>query len=171
MTLEAETLVRMGQLAVSNKPDGVLTSLGLGSCIGLALVDAGRQVAGLAHIMLPESRPGTDDPERFADTAVPLLLQKVLGLGARKTALRAVMVGGAHMFSFNTANAPTLDVGVRNEAATREALDAVGLAVSEACTGGSSGRTIRVRIGAATVSVKEAGATEFTLWEAAAVRV
>lgn len=167
MKVEAETLVRMGQLAVSNDPEGVLTSLGLGSCIGLALVDAGKTVAGLAHIMLPQSRPEVDDPARFADTAVPVLYDEVVRLGARKHALRAVMVGGAHMFSFDKKGVPALDVGVRNEAATRLALDELGLAVSGACTGGSTGRTMRVRIGAASVTVKEVGATEYVLWKGA----
>jgi chemotaxis protein CheD len=168
MKVEAETLVRMGQLAVSKDPEDVLTSLGLGSCIGLALVDAGKSVAGLAHIMLPESRPGVDDPARFADTAVPLLYDEVVQLGARKHALRAVMVGGAHMFALNKGNAGALDIGGRNEAATLDALGSLGLAVSEACTGGSTGRTMRVRVGDAAVTVKEAGSTEYVLWEATA---
>ena len=50
-----ETMVRMGELAISDTPGDVLVSLGLGSCIGLALVDKRAGVAGLAHIVLPQT--------------------------------------------------------------------------------------------------------------------
>ena len=52
----AETMVRMGELAASAVAGDVLVSLGLGSCIGLALVDRRHGVAGLAHVVLPDER-------------------------------------------------------------------------------------------------------------------
>ena len=55
MTPVDEIAVRMGELAVSSAPGEVLLSIGLGSCIGLALVDQRRGIAGLAHVMLPEA--------------------------------------------------------------------------------------------------------------------
>ena len=63
----AEIAVRMGEIAVSAKPGEVLLSLGLGSCIGLALVDQRRGIAGLAHIMLPEAIAGGGPIGKFAD--------------------------------------------------------------------------------------------------------
>ena len=34
---------------------GVLTTLGLGSCVGICLYDVSTKISGLVHIMLPSS--------------------------------------------------------------------------------------------------------------------
>ena len=117
----AETMVRMGELAVSSAPGHVLVSLGLGSCIGLALLDRKMGIAGLAHIVLPAvagPRRRTN-PRKFADLAVPELLSELERSGARRIRLEAVLVGGASMFAVSR---PSLEVGQRNEAAVRELL-------------------------------------------------
>src|SRR3954468_12026586 len=102
----AETMVRMGELAASAHSDDVLVSIGLGSCIGFALVDESRGIAGLAHIMLPDSSAmsGAGAAHRYADQAIPALLGQVLALGAQKSLLRAVLVGGAKMFAMGVNN-------------------------------------------------------------------
>jgi chemotaxis protein CheD len=154
-----ETMVRMGEIATSNEPGHVLVSLGLGSCIGLALLDRRMSIAGLAHIVLPGAEGHTNEnPHKFADHAVPALVAELEQLGARRIRLRAVLVGGASMFSVSTS---TIEVGQRNEAAVREQLQAHRIRVVAAATGGKRGRTIRVDVSRATVSVREAGgATE-----------
>ena len=98
--------VRMGEIAVSSTRGDVLVSLGLGSCIGLALVDQRRGIAGLAHVMLPEAIPGGGPAGKFADLAVPALLEQTTALGTTRGALKAVLVGGAQMFSLGTGSAP-----------------------------------------------------------------
>jgi chemotaxis protein CheD len=93
-----ETMVRMGELAVSSASGHVLVSLGLGSCIGLALVDRRMGIAGLAHVVLPESPSHADaNPRKYADHAVPELVSEMEGLGARRIRLEAALVGGASM--------------------------------------------------------------------------
>src|SRR4051812_34624735 len=87
----AETMVRMGELAASAVADDILVSLGLGSCIGLALLDRRMGVAGLAHVVLPSS--GGNAPAgayKFADVAVPELIERVVAAGGR----RALLGGG-----------------------------------------------------------------------------
>jgi chemotaxis protein CheD len=150
-------MVRMGELAASADPGDVLVSLALGSCIGVAMVDRRRGLAGLAHVMLPES-PGPDPEkaERFADIAVPELLRRMLGLGALRVRIETRIVGGAQMFAF--ADGPGA-VGPRNEAAVRAALEALRLPIAAARTGGRAGRTVRVEVATGTVSVKESGGT------------
>jgi chemotaxis protein CheD len=159
-------MVRMGDHAASARAEDTLVSIGLGSCIGLALVDRRRAIAALAHIVLPES-PGQPaaaaTPARFADTAVPLLLEEVTRLGAARASLEAALVGGAQMFSFGGGQAGNLDVGFRNEQATRSALRAAGIRVRAADTSGNKGRTIRVHVGTGVVTVREAGGTEVQL--------
>jgi chemotaxis protein CheD len=148
-------MVRMGELAASSESGHVLVSLGLGSCIGLALLDRHRGKAGLAHVVLPQSQGhDTENAMKFADHAVPELLEQVLALGARRNALEAVLVGGASMFAASSAS---LEVGQRNDAAVREQLVKLGIPVVAEATGGNRGRTIRVEVGSGSVVVREAG--------------
>jgi chemotaxis protein CheD len=152
-----EIAVRMGEIAVSSNPGDVLMSIGLGSCIGLALVDQRRGIAGLAHVMLPEAIGGGGPVGKFADLAVPELIKQVTALGTAKTSLKAVLVGGAQMFALGGSGA--LDIGVRNDAAVRAALAKERIPIVAAEVGGSQGRTIRVIPGGSVLS-KEAGGAE-----------
>jgi chemotaxis protein CheD len=160
MTQLAEIAVRMGEIAVSSKPGEVLLSLGLGSCIGLALVDQRRGIAGLAHIMLPEAIAGGGPVGKFADLAVPELVAQTVALGTSRPMLKAVLVGGAQMFALGGSGA--LDIGVRNQTAVREALADLRIPVVATAVGGSKGRTIRVVPGGVVTS-KEAGGSELEL--------
>ena len=158
----------MGELAASAVAGDVLVSLGLGSCIGLALLDRRVGVAGLAHVVLPDS--GGNAPAgawKFADFAVPELIHRVVNLGGRRGMLEAAMVGGASMFAVSRSS---LEVGQRNEAAVREQLAAHRINVIAAETGGDRGRTIRVHVGSNRVTVREAGGVEADL-VSGAVRV
>jgi chemotaxis protein CheD len=150
----SETMVRMGELAVSSVPGHVLVSLGLGSCIGLALLDRKMGIAGLAHIVLPQSQGHAGDSRKFANVAVPLLVSELEAEGARKVCLEAVLVGGASMFAVSSSN---LEVGQRNEAAVRELLKAMRIPVKATATGGNKGRTIRVDVATSAVTYREAG--------------
>jgi chemotaxis protein CheD len=152
-----EIAVRMGEIAVSSDPGDALMSIGLGSCIGLALVDQRRGIAGLAHIMLPEAMAGGGPVGKFANLAVPELVEQTTALGTSRSMLKAVLVGGAQMFSLG--NSGAMDIGVRNDAAVRDALAKERIPVVAAEVGGSKGRTIRVIPGGAVLS-KEAGGAE-----------
>jgi chemotaxis protein CheD len=151
----SETMVRMGELAASSASGHVLVSLGLGSCIGLALMDRRLGIAGLAHVVLPHAPDEPqENPRKFADFAVPALILELEALGARKTRLEAVLVGGAAMFAISSAS---LDVGQRNETAVRDLLAGLRIPVLATATGGNRGRTIRVDVATTAVTVREAG--------------
>jgi len=155
-------MARMGEYVASATAGDVLVSLGLGSCIGLALIDRRSGVCGLAHVVLPSGtpRPG-ESPGKWANTAVPALLEEMAALGARSPRMEALLVGGASMFA---AVSGALEVGSRNEAAVRDELRRRRIPVLSAATGGSRGRTIKVYVDGGRVAVREAGATETTLW-------
>jgi chemotaxis protein CheD len=153
----------MGELAVSGAPGDQLVTIGLGSCIGVALVDRARSVAALAHVMLPDATTDAEAPAgKYADRAIPALVAAVEDLGARRLRLEAVIVGGAQMFS--VAVGSTLDVGARNAVAVRAALAKARIPVRAELTGGDRGRTMRVHVSPALVTVKEAGGSEVELW-------
>ena len=121
--------VGMADLAVCSGDDAV-TTLGLGSCIGISLYDPQTKVGGLLHIMLPDStqaRP-SDNPAKFADTGLPLMLKDVLALGASKTRLVAKMAGGAQMFAFANAT-DIMRVGARNAEAAKKMLQKLGIRI------------------------------------------
>jgi chemotaxis protein CheD len=157
----AELMARMAEIAVSRYGGDVLVAPGLGSCIGIAVLDRASLAAGLAHVVLPESRAGAATPGRFADTAVPELLRQVTGLGATASHLHAVVVGGAQMFFAGARGA--LDIGRRNEQAVTAALAAAGIPITTTLTGGNAGRTMRVHIGTGLVTCKQAGSQEQTI--------
>lgn len=162
---ESETVVKMGELAVSRMKSETLTVIGLGSCIGLFLLDRSHQAAGLAHVMLPSSQIGArdDPPAKFADRAVEELVEKMAGIGSRRSELEAILVGGARMFAM-VSTGSGLDIGARNDATVREALERAKIPIAAACTGGEKGRTARVVVGTGQILCKEAGSTEHELF-------
>lgn len=164
-----ETPVRIGELVATKDPEAVLVSVGLGSCIGLAMIDRARGVVGLAHVMLPESKAGQEDSPlrgRYADRAVPALLDEVVALGARAFALEIGIAGGAHMFGHSSA----IEVGKRNEEAVRQALAGARLTVTAAETAGDKGRTVRVHADGGVMTVRKVAADEVVLLGATPAR-
>ena len=151
----------MGEMVVSNDPREELVALGLGSCIGLAVVDRTAGVAGLAHIVLPESNDKVDQVGKFADTAVPELIAQMRQAGGVERRFEAAIAGGARMFEMSGG----LDIGSRNEAAVRAALAKARITVKAAQTGGNTGRTLKVSMGEMLVTVREAGQQPETLLE------
>ena len=64
--------VGIADLNTVKAPDLIKTT-GLGSCVGVVLYDLGREIAGLAHVMLPDSslsRSGPLNEAKYANTAV-----------------------------------------------------------------------------------------------------
>jgi chemotaxis protein CheD len=143
MTTEYVVKVGMADLNVI-KDTGVLKTTGLGSCVGLTLYDPRAGVAGMAHIMLPTSdiaREGQINMAKYADTAVPLMIEKMNGLGAEVRRMQAKMAGGAQMFAFSNSN-DTLRIGPRNVDSCKELLEHYKIPLISEDTGGNFGRTI-----------------------------
>lgn len=153
----------MGEIEVSKRTGEELVTRGLGSCIGLALIDRMSGVAGMAHIVLPESSGSDQEPGKFADLAVPELIARMQKAGAVLRRLDAVMAGGARMFDLGE-----MDIGARNAAAVKNGLARSGVRIRASETGGNRGRTLRLTVGDFEVTVKEAGGKQVTLFEGGA---
>jgi chemotaxis protein CheD len=144
----------MADYKVGSAPSTII-SYGLGSCIGISLYDPQTKVGGLLHIMLPDSthaRP-TDNPAKFADTGLPLMLKDVLALGAVKTRLVAKIAGGAQMFAFQNAT-DIMRVGSRNAEAAKKILKDQGIKIIAEDTGGTYGRTVSIDLNTGVYKVK-----------------
>lgn len=134
--------VGMADLNIAKAPDK-LTTLGLGSCVGITLYDKKNQLGGLAHIMLPSSVEikKNQNKAKFADTGIDELIEIMIKNGANKKNLVAKITGGAQMFSFNS-NTSILNIGKRNITATKKKLKSINIKVISEDTGGNFGRTI-----------------------------
>jgi chemotaxis protein CheD len=123
---------------------GVLKTTGLGSCVGLTLYDSKALVAGMAHVMLPDSeiaREGKLNLAKYANTAIPELIAKMQSLGAAVNRLEAKMAGGAQMFAF-AGNSDTMRIGPRNVDSCKLMLKQYSIPLRAEDTGGNYGRTI-----------------------------
>ncbi|NLM75509.1 MAG: chemotaxis protein CheD, partial [Clostridiaceae bacterium] len=122
-----------------------LTTLGLGSCVGIALYDKTTKIIGLAHIMLPSSRIATvvTNRAKFADTAIVDLVDDMVNLGANRKYIIAKIAGGAQMFAF-TPNSEIMRIGSRNIEATRLILAELKIPIASEDVGGNYGRTIAI---------------------------
>ena len=132
-----------------DRGETILTCLGLGSCIGLALWDPMAEVGGMAHIVLPDSRRyrWQDRPGMFADRAPAAMLATVRGLGAQRATIVAKIVGGASLF-FSTGGEqpPLLQVGRRNITAVIGALQRLRLPIVGEDVGGTCGRSVEFSV-------------------------
>ncbi len=135
--------VGMADLNICVSPNGI-TTLGLGSCVGIALRDPITKIGGLAHIMLPDSttiRNNTNIP-KFADTGIEELVRRVVAKGANRTRLVAKIAGGAQMFSFQGGNSEATRVGERNVEAVKKKLAELRIPIVAEDTGKNFGRTV-----------------------------
>ena len=134
--------VGMADYKICKSPDAV-TTLGLGSCVGVALWDKEKKIAGLVHIMLPSSTSLklNSNPLKFADTGIDELVKQMQLAGASRSNLVAKIAGGAQMFNFQQ-SAATSGIGERNAEAVREKLNMLRIPIVASDTGENYGRTV-----------------------------
>ena len=127
--------VGMADLKTCVSPDGV-TTLGLGSCVGIAIRDPVTKIGGLAHIMLPDSttiRNSSQNIAKFADTGIDELVRQMEKV--------AKIAGGATMFTFQGKN-DMMQVGDRNVEAVKKKLKEISIPILAQDTGKNYGRTV-----------------------------
>lgn len=141
---EQSIKIGMAELGATKSPSKLITT-GLGSCVGICLYDNSSKVGGLAHIMLPDSKQARAivNTAKYADTAIPLLIEEMVKLGANKSKLIAKIAGGAQMFNF-AGTSSIMRIGERNTEAVLQGLQKENIRVIAQDTGGSYGRTIEL---------------------------
>lgn len=146
--------VGMADYKVGQNPNSLI-SYGLGSCVGIAMYDPVTKIGGLAHIMLPDSTQArsTENPAKFADTALPLMLGEMIKLGAAKSRITAKIAGGAQMFTFANAT-DIMKVGERNTGAVKSVLKKIDIRIIAEDTGGNYGRTVELKLDTGSYRIK-----------------
>ena len=138
--------VGMADYKTGSSPASLIT-YGLGSCVGIAIYDPLTKIGGLAHIMLPDSKQArtTENPAKFADTAIPLMVDEMIKRGAVKNRMRAKIAGGAQMFTF-TNTSDIMRIGERNAESVKLVLKAMNISLVADDTGGNYGRTVELKL-------------------------
>lgn len=147
-------LIKMAELAVVENSKLLKTTLG--SCVGVILHEQNRNISGMAHIMLPDRLRRDYAVGKYADTAIPALLSRVLKRGARKEHLRAFVTGGANMFK-SSCDTKIATVGDKNIQATKRILDDLSIPIVFEETGGDRGRTVLFDNHSGQIQVKTLG--------------
>ena len=136
--------VGMADLKIAKFPDA-LTTLGLGSCIGIALYDPTSKVGGLVHIMLPDSKSikNNSNIAKFADTGIVELVSQMIRAGAHRNKIVAKIAGGAKMFA-TTGLSDISNIGERNAQASILMLNELKIPLLAIETGENYGRTVEL---------------------------
>lgn len=152
----ADIIIGIADLQVTKEPN-TLTTLGLGSCVGLILYDRLARIGGMAHIMLPKAPPDVElkHQAKYADTAFDALMRGMIRAGANPYLLIAKMAGGAHMFSSSVDN-DIMKVGQRNVENCHMLLQKQNIKLISEDTGGTVGRTITLDCASGMLKIRTA---------------
>lgn len=150
------TLINVGVAQVKIARDPVILRTILGSCVGICIYDRIKKIGGLAHILLPTDTSNGVTIEKFADTAIPFLVERLLKEGAKKEFMSAKIAGGASMFKFE-ASVTLGQIGDRNIEETKKMLEKLKIPLVEEDTGGYAGRVIDFFLNDGHMKVKAGG--------------
>jgi len=152
-----EIKVGIADLNVAYSPDKLIT-VGLGSCVGIAIYDKNVALGGLAHIMLPDSSQFNKitNEIKFADLAIPILVEDMIKKGAKLKNMRAKIAGGASMFNFSDKNI-VMDIGNRNGIAVKNALKSLSIPIVAEDIGGNKGRTLIFDTASGVLAIRTVG--------------
>lgn len=130
--------VGIGQWKVVRSPRGLRAILG--SCVGVVIYDSALKIAGMAHILLPDSRGSTDHLGRYADTAIPAMMSELNRARANvaRNGLVAKLAGGAKMFDTQGVMA----IGDANHRAVLGQLETLKIPILSDDIGGETGRNV-----------------------------
>ncbi|MFW5962025.1 MAG: chemotaxis protein CheD [bacterium] len=148
----------MAEYAVVKPPDTIMT-IGLGSCVGIALYDPLTKIGGLVHIMLPINKKQGKEA-KYADTGIPLLINEMKKQGAHSERIVAKIAGGAHMFAMQSS---TMQVGARNVEMVKKILKEKRIKILGEDCGKNYGRTMVLHTITGEVEIKSRAKENITI--------
>ncbi|NLA85018.1 MAG: chemotaxis protein CheD [Clostridiales bacterium] len=155
-----DIIVGIADYKIAQGP-GRLITLGLGSCVGVCIYDMALTIGGMAHILLPDSSQFPKDAraEKFADLAIPKMVEEMVSHGASVKNLAAKIAGGAAMFPLSESS-KNMDIGKRYVDAVRACLNELGIPILAENVGGSLARTMIMDVKERLVIIKMPGLAE-----------
>lgn len=135
--------VGIADMKICKSPDKI-TTIGLGSCVGAVLYDSKTRIAGLIHVMLPDSTKikQNENKMKFADSGIVALVEELEKMGVDRRNLKAKIAGGAKMYNFSSSHTDLGSIGDKNISAVKEKLKELGIKLVSEDVGLSYGRTI-----------------------------
>lgn len=149
-------IITVGVAQIKNSSAPTVLRTILGSCVGICIYDRVKKIGGMAHILLPNNQKGSITPEKYADTAIPLLYKQLLHDGAKKENMSAKIAGGASMFRFGS-NIALGQIGDRNIEQTKIELQKLGISILVEDVGGNNGRVIDFYLEDGRLKIKAGG--------------
>ncbi len=144
--------VKIAEIVTTDRP--VILKTTLGSCVGIVFHDCTNHIAGMVHIMLPKMPEKDTVISKYADTAIPALMEELISkFGAERKNIKASMIGGANMFNFKSDS--ILLVGDRNVEESRKILGGLGVPIVFEDIGGTRGKTVMFNNATGEIQVKK----------------
>lgn len=131
--------IHAGQLYVADEPTEITTILG--SCVAVCLWDPYKRAGGMNHYLLPIPFSTPDisfNAMKFGESSIRKLIEVVIDLGCRKSALTAKVFGGASVARAMVGQGP----GGQNVEVAIRCLEAEGIPVMAEDGGGTNGRKV-----------------------------
>jgi len=158
-----KVIVGISDMRIGTKPDDVLITYSLGSCIGVVLWDPEAKVGALLHYMLPDSSidaaKAAQKPFMFADKGVPLMFKEIYKHGAQKSRMKVYVVGGSQVMD----ESGMFNIGKRNQMIIRKMFLKNNVMITKEDVGGNVNRTISLEVGTGKVLMKVSGRGEIIL--------
>ncbi len=128
--------ITQGEYATSSFDEVVISTL-LGSCVSCCLWDDQAGVGGMNHMLLAQGSAGDTVRTLSGLSAMELLINDLVKLGASKPRLKAKAFGGARMIKGLS------DIGAQNAEFTVSYLKKEGIPLVTQSLGGTRARTLR----------------------------
>jgi chemotaxis protein CheD len=146
--------VGIADMGVAGTPNTLRTILG--SCVGICIYDPKSKIGGLSHIMLPSSKKPSSNLRKYADTAIPLMIDEMIKMGADRNRMVAKLAGGATMFKHSD-NSLMGEIGKNNISSVKEILNSLKIPILSEEVGGDYGRTIDFFLETGELKIKTIG--------------
>jgi len=151
------TTVDISGMRTADKPDDILVTYSLGSCVGLTLFDPVAGVGGMIHCMLPLSKidpeKAKQKPYMFVDTGVAAMLGELYAMGAKRQNLIAKVAGAGSPLG----REETFRIGQRNYTILRKFLWKNNILIDKEDVGGARARTLYLYMADGRTTVKSEG--------------
>jgi chemotaxis protein CheD len=137
--------VSVADMRITNVSKAVLSTLGLGSCLGVTCFDPTKRVGGMLHAMLPDSqkhRAVNANPAMYLDLGIPVLVDEVVRLGGDIRHMELKVFGGAQILQSND----YFSIGRQNVEMMKQLADRYRLHVKVWDVGGQLNRSIDLHL-------------------------